>query len=81
MPAAEVYEALSGQDSLVVGTPETCLRKLEAFADLGIDRLMTFQQVGAIRHEAVMKSIRMVGALIPELDRGPRPEARPPVTT
>ena len=68
VPAAEVYEALSGQDSLVVGTPDTCRRKLAAFADLGIDRLMSFQQVGRIPHDAVLRSMRMVGALIPELD-------------
>lgn len=48
VPPAEVYEAPSGQDSLVVGTPETCRRKLAAFAELGIDRLMSFQQVGRI---------------------------------
>ncbi|HEY0639473.1 MAG TPA: LLM class flavin-dependent oxidoreductase [Pseudonocardiaceae bacterium] len=64
----EVFDALHDQDSLIVGSPETCRRKLKAYADLGIDRLMTFQQVGALPHEAVMKSMRLIGDLIPEFD-------------
>jgi alkanesulfonate monooxygenase SsuD/methylene tetrahydromethanopterin reductase-like flavin-dependent oxidoreductase (luciferase family) len=65
----EVFDALSVQDSLIVGSPETCRRKMRVFQDLGIDRLMCFQQVGQLPHDKVMKSIRMVGDLIPELDR------------
>jgi hypothetical protein len=42
----------------------------ERYAALGIDRLMCFQQVGRLPHDAVMKSIRKVGALIPELAAG-----------
>lgn len=72
VPANEVYEILSEQDSLIVGSPETCLRKMKAYAELGIDRLMCFHQVGHLRHEQVMKSIRLIGELIPELDRAPR---------
>lgn len=67
---AEVYDALSAQDSLIVGSPETVRRKMKVYADLGIDRLMCFQQVGHLSHEQVMKSIRLVGQLIPEFDRG-----------
>ncbi|MEU6351163.1 LLM class flavin-dependent oxidoreductase [Streptomyces sp. NPDC047072] len=68
VPDDEVFEALSQQDSLIVGSPETCRKKLRAYADLGIDRLMCFQQVGALPHESVMNSIRLVGDLIPEFD-------------
>jgi hypothetical protein len=38
------------------------------YADLGIDRLMCFHQVGRLPHDAVMKSIRLIGELIPEFD-------------
>jgi hypothetical protein len=41
---------------------------MKIFQDLGIDRLMCFQQVGRIPHDKVMKSIRLVGEMIPELD-------------
>jgi alkanesulfonate monooxygenase SsuD/methylene tetrahydromethanopterin reductase-like flavin-dependent oxidoreductase (luciferase family) len=69
VPDEEIYEVLSAQESLIVGSPETCRKKMQAYADLGIDRLMCFQQVGALSHEAVMKSIRLVGQMIPEFHR------------
>ncbi|HKT03128.1 MAG TPA: LLM class flavin-dependent oxidoreductase [Rugosimonospora sp.] len=62
----DVFDALRDQDSLIVGSPKTCREKLRVYADLGIDRLMCFHQVGRLPHEAVMKSIRLVGELIPE---------------
>ncbi len=69
----EIFEALRDQDSLIVGSPKTCRKKLRMYADLGIDRLMCFHQVGHLPHDAVMRSIRLIGELIPELtDRGPR---------
>jgi len=67
--AEVVYDALSRQDSLIVGSPETCRRKMRVFRDLGIDRLMCFQQVGNLPHDKVMKSIRLIGELISEFDR------------
>jgi alkanesulfonate monooxygenase SsuD/methylene tetrahydromethanopterin reductase-like flavin-dependent oxidoreductase (luciferase family) len=66
VPDEEIFEALRDQDSLIVGSPETCRKKLRAYADLGIDRLMCFQQVGRLPHDAVLKSIRLIGELIPE---------------
>jgi alkanesulfonate monooxygenase SsuD/methylene tetrahydromethanopterin reductase-like flavin-dependent oxidoreductase (luciferase family) len=68
VPDEEVFDTLSAQESLIVGSPETCRRKMKLFADLGIDRLMCFQQVGSLPHDKVMKSIRLVGELIPEFD-------------
>ncbi len=65
----EIFEALDEQDSLIVGSPETCRRKLQVYADLGIDRLMAFQQVGSLKHEDVMGSLRRIGELIPEFDK------------
>lgn len=69
VPDAELFSALSEQGSLIVGSPETCRAKIQAYADLGIDRLMCFQQVGAIPHERVLESMRLIGGLIPEFDR------------
>ncbi|MCX4243961.1 LLM class flavin-dependent oxidoreductase [Paraliomyxa miuraensis] len=65
---AEVFDALSEQDSLIVGSPETCRRKMEVYRELGVDRLMCFHQVGNLPHEKVMKSIRLVGEIIPSFD-------------
>ncbi|MGH8921554.1 MAG: LLM class flavin-dependent oxidoreductase, partial [Acidimicrobiales bacterium] len=58
------------QDSLIVGSPETCLEKLRAYAALGIDRMMCLQQIGGIAHQKVTRSIQLIGELIPDLDRG-----------
>ncbi|MET1071161.1 MAG: LLM class flavin-dependent oxidoreductase [Umezawaea sp.] len=69
VPEEEVFEALNAQDSLIVGSPETCRKKLRVYEELGIDRLMSFHQVGALPHEKVMKSIRLFSTLIPEFDR------------
>ncbi|CCH34992.1 LLM class flavin-dependent oxidoreductase [Actinosynnema sp. NPDC047251] len=66
VPDEEIFEALNEQDSLIVGSPETCRKKLRTYADLGIDRLMAFHQVGSLSHESVMTSLRLIGDLIPE---------------
>jgi alkanesulfonate monooxygenase SsuD/methylene tetrahydromethanopterin reductase-like flavin-dependent oxidoreductase (luciferase family) len=69
VPDEEIFEALNEQDSLIVGSPETCRKKLRTYADLGIDRLMAFHQVGNLSHESVMTSLRLIGDLIPEFDK------------
>ena len=64
----EVYEVLEPLDSVVIGDPDTCQRKLERYAALGVDRLMGLMQFGALRHEAVMRSLRITGeVLVPKL--------------
>ncbi|WP_156757050.1 LLM class flavin-dependent oxidoreductase [Actinokineospora pegani] len=62
----EVFEVLSAQNSLIVGSQETCREKLRAYADLGVDRLLCLHQMGGLDDEAVLTSIRLVGELIPE---------------
>ncbi|WP_329064399.1 LLM class flavin-dependent oxidoreductase [Amycolatopsis sp. NBC_01480] len=71
VPDDEIFTVLSAQDSLIVGSPETCLRKLRAYAGLGIDRMMCLQQIGGLAHDKVTRSIQLIGELIPDLDRGP----------
>jgi alkanesulfonate monooxygenase SsuD/methylene tetrahydromethanopterin reductase-like flavin-dependent oxidoreductase (luciferase family) len=68
VPDDKLFDALFAQGSLIVGSPQTCREKLKAYADLGIDRLMTFHQVAALPHDSVMHSIRLIGELIPEFD-------------
>ena len=41
---------------------------MERYRDIGIDRLMCFRQVGHLKHEHIVKSMRLVGEhLIPAL--------------
>ncbi|WP_437707435.1 LLM class flavin-dependent oxidoreductase [Sorangium sp. So ce448] len=69
VPNEEVFDALKEQNSLIVGSPETCRQKIKFYQDLGIDRLLSFQQVGRLSNEQVMSSIRQIGKLIPEFDK------------
>ena len=66
VPDEEVFEILSEQQSLVVGDQQACLEKMKRYEEVGIDRLMSFHQVGKLRHEEVTRSIRLIGELIPE---------------
>ena len=62
----EVYEILNKQDSVIIGDPATCKQKMERYRDAGVDRLLCFQQVGGLSHEAILDSTRLVGQhLIP----------------
>ena len=59
---------------MIIGDVETCKRKMKRYQDIGLDRLMCFQQVGNLDPEAILKSIRLVGEhLIPVFD----PDATP----
>jgi alkanesulfonate monooxygenase SsuD/methylene tetrahydromethanopterin reductase-like flavin-dependent oxidoreductase (luciferase family) len=69
VPDDEIFSVLSAQDSLIVGSPDTCRRKLRAYADIGIDRMMCLQQMGSLAHDDVLTSIRLIGDLIAEFDR------------
>lgn len=68
VPDDELFDALSAQDSLIVGSPDTCRKKLRAYADAGIDRLMCFHQVGALPQDRVLRSMELIGELIPEFE-------------
>lgn len=57
----EVFGVLNEQDSIIIGDPATVRRKMERYRSIGTDRLLCFQQVGGLDHQAVMESIRLVG--------------------
>lgn len=69
VPEDEMFETLIDEHSIIVGTPDECRKKVKAYQEMGIDRLMCLHQVGAIRQDKVMKSIRLFSELIPEFDR------------
>jgi alkanesulfonate monooxygenase SsuD/methylene tetrahydromethanopterin reductase-like flavin-dependent oxidoreductase (luciferase family) len=63
----EVYEVLGKHDSIIIGDPKSCRKKMERYREIGVDRLMCFQQVGALKHEDIMQSIRLIGEnIVPE---------------
>ena len=66
VPDQQIWDVLSAQESLIVGTKDQVRQRMGRYAALGIDALMSFHQVGALRHEHVLKSLRLTGELIPE---------------
>lgn len=66
----EAHALLSPIDSVIVGDPETCRRKVEGFRDLGVDRLMCFMQIADLPQARILASMRQLAKhLIPHFDR------------
>jgi alkanesulfonate monooxygenase SsuD/methylene tetrahydromethanopterin reductase-like flavin-dependent oxidoreductase (luciferase family) len=66
----EAHEVIEHVDSVIIGDPDVCQRKMEKYRAIGVDRLMCLMQFGRIPHEAVLRSLRLTGErLIPMLDR------------
>jgi alkanesulfonate monooxygenase SsuD/methylene tetrahydromethanopterin reductase-like flavin-dependent oxidoreductase (luciferase family) len=56
-------------DMIVVGDPDQCLRKMQRYADLGVDQLICYVQFGHLEHETIMRTIELLGTeLIPQLE-------------
>jgi alkanesulfonate monooxygenase SsuD/methylene tetrahydromethanopterin reductase-like flavin-dependent oxidoreductase (luciferase family) len=60
----EAYEALEDQDSVIIGDPDSCRRKIERFREAGFGRLMGLMQFGGLDHSQAMASIRRVGEVL-----------------
>ena len=72
----EIYEALDPFDAVIIGDVDTCRRKFEKYAAIGVDNLMCLMQMAPIPHEMVMRSIRTTGQyLLPELAKIERPRS------
>lgn len=57
----EAYDVMAAIDSVIIGTPDDCLRKMKAIQDIGVNRLLTLQQFGYLEHERVCESITLIG--------------------
>ena len=65
------FEELDGEDMVVIGDPDTCIRKLERYREAGLDRVLCCMQAGRLAHADVMESIRLFGEhVIPHFARG-----------
>jgi alkanesulfonate monooxygenase SsuD/methylene tetrahydromethanopterin reductase-like flavin-dependent oxidoreductase (luciferase family) len=63
----EVFEAIEPYDTCVIGDVDACRRKLRAFEQTGLDRLMCLMQFGSLSQEVVLRSIDLAGReLLPE---------------
>ena len=69
----EAHEVTEQLDSVIIGDVEHCRRKMDSYRKIGCDRLLCLTQFGRVPHEAVMRSIRLIGEhLIPHF--APREE-------
>ncbi|HJT41407.1 MAG TPA: LLM class flavin-dependent oxidoreductase [Sphingobium sp.] len=58
------------EDMVVVGTPDECIRKILKFEEAGVDQLLCYLNFGYLPHEAVLRSIELLGThVIPELKK------------
>ncbi len=58
------------EDMVIVGTPDECLQKLARYEEAGVDQLLCYLNFGYLPHEAVMKSIELLGTqVIPVLKK------------
>ena len=61
-------EEFDREDMVIVGTPDECLRKLLRYEAAGVDQLLCYLNFGYLPHEAIMRSIELLGThVIPEL--------------
>lgn len=58
------------EDMVIVGTPDEVLAKLMRYEEAGVDQLLCYLNFGYLPHQAVMRSIELLGTeVIPELKR------------
>lgn len=63
-------EQFDREDMIVVGTPDECLQKFLRYEEAGVDQVLCYLNFGYLPHEAVLKSIELLGThVIPELKR------------
>jgi len=62
-------EHFDAADMIVVGDPDRVFEKMRHYVDIGVDQLICYMQFGTIPHEAVMRSIELLGReVIPRLE-------------
>jgi alkanesulfonate monooxygenase SsuD/methylene tetrahydromethanopterin reductase-like flavin-dependent oxidoreductase (luciferase family) len=65
------FDLLQEMDAIVVGDPDTCIRKARRYQEAGCDQLLCLMQPYKIAPEKVMRSIELFGAyVIPAFEAG-----------
>ena len=61
---------LSDRGVIIAGDPESCIKTVQMYEDIGVDQVMLIMQTETISHERVMESIELFGKeVIPAFDR------------
>jgi alkanesulfonate monooxygenase SsuD/methylene tetrahydromethanopterin reductase-like flavin-dependent oxidoreductase (luciferase family) len=57
-------QALVDSGLLCAGNPDSCIKVLERFANLGVDLILCFMEMGRVPHAKTMESIKMFGKYV-----------------
>ena len=61
---------LSDRGVIIAGNPESCIKTIQMYEDIGVDQVMLIMQTETIEHERVMESIELFGKeVIPAFQR------------
>ena len=52
---------LSDRGVIIAGNPESCIKTIKTYEDVGVDQVMLIMQTETIPHEKVMESIELYG--------------------
>ena len=55
---------LADRGVIIAGEPESCMKAIEMYEDIGVDQVMMIMQTETIPHEKVMSSIEMFGKYV-----------------
>lgn len=69
-------EEYDNEDMIIVGDVDRCLTKLKRFADMGVDRMLCYVQFGKLPHEAVLRSIELLGTEVAPAMAAYRPRSQ-----
>jgi hypothetical protein len=70
MQGSVPVQAFDDADMILVGDTDTIIRKMKRYADLGIDQLICYVQWGYLEHQAILRTIDILGKeVIPEMAR------------
>ena len=52
---------LADRGVIIAGNPESCIKTIQTYEDIGVDQVMLIMQTETIPHEKVMESIELFG--------------------
>ena len=67
---------LSDRGVIIAGNPESCIKTIQMYEDIGVDQVMMIMQTETISHDQVMESIELFGKeVIPAFSKAETPVA------
>jgi len=71
-------DTFNDADMIVTGDADRCFEKMKHYADLGVDQLLCYMQFGYLEHDAIMKSLEIIGKeVLPEIEAYVPPDDSP----